>query len=209
MASDEAALAALTRASSPPRWCGGRRSGRCRSPIRPSPSCGSSRRSRCQVGADVGAVLLAHETFLRTNVDQAIAALTADGTIEAILEGAKFPADAVKRYAVQRTRGRGAEGGPDRNGDISSAGGRDRPHHQALWPHAGARRRELRRRARRRVRAARAQRRRQDHAAAHPLHDPAARRRHRAHRRRRRCQASARARRISASCSRSRASTTA
>jgi polar amino acid transport system substrate-binding protein len=42
--------------------------------------------------ADVGAVLLANETFLRTNVDQAIASLTADGTIQAILNGSKFPA---------------------------------------------------------------------------------------------------------------------
>jgi len=41
---------------------------------------------------DVGATLLAKETFLRSNVDQAIASLTADGTIQSILDGEKFPA---------------------------------------------------------------------------------------------------------------------
>jgi polar amino acid transport system substrate-binding protein len=45
---------------------------------------------------DVGAVLLARETFLRANVDQAIAALTADGTIEAILKSFGFPAVPVR-----------------------------------------------------------------------------------------------------------------
>jgi polar amino acid transport system substrate-binding protein len=40
----------------------------------------------------VGAVLLANETFLRSSVDDAIASLTADGTIESILDRAKFPA---------------------------------------------------------------------------------------------------------------------
>lgn len=45
--------------------------------------------------ADVGATLLARETFLRASVDQAIAALTADGTIQAILDAEKFPASAV------------------------------------------------------------------------------------------------------------------
>jgi polar amino acid transport system substrate-binding protein len=43
-------------------------------------------------GADVGAVMLTRETFLRTSVDQAIAALTADGTVAAILKGLSFPA---------------------------------------------------------------------------------------------------------------------
>ena len=42
---------------------------------------------------DIGAALLANETFLRSNVDQAIASLTADGTIEAILKATQFPAD--------------------------------------------------------------------------------------------------------------------
>jgi polar amino acid transport system substrate-binding protein len=40
----------------------------------------------------VGATLLANETFLRSSVDDAIASLTADGSIQAILERAKFPA---------------------------------------------------------------------------------------------------------------------
>jgi polar amino acid transport system substrate-binding protein len=45
--------------------------------------------------ADVGAALLANEAFLRTSVDQAIASLTADGTIQKILSSNKFPAVAV------------------------------------------------------------------------------------------------------------------
>jgi polar amino acid transport system substrate-binding protein len=44
----------------------------------------------------VGAVLLANETFLRSSVDNAIASLTADGTIESILNRAKFPATPAK-----------------------------------------------------------------------------------------------------------------
>jgi hypothetical protein len=40
--------------------------------------------------------VLANESFLRSNVDQAIAALTSDGTIQSILDGNKFPATAVK-----------------------------------------------------------------------------------------------------------------
>jgi polar amino acid transport system substrate-binding protein len=46
--------------------------------------------------ADVGAAVLANESFLRNSVDQAIAALTSDGTIQSILDGNKFPATAVK-----------------------------------------------------------------------------------------------------------------
>ena len=46
--------------------------------------------------ADVGAAVLANESFLRNSVDQAIAALTRDGTIQSILDGNKFPATAVK-----------------------------------------------------------------------------------------------------------------
>jgi polar amino acid transport system substrate-binding protein len=42
--------------------------------------------------SDIGAAVLANESFLRTNIDQAIASLTADGTIQAILDGDKFPA---------------------------------------------------------------------------------------------------------------------
>lgn len=45
--------------------------------------------------ADVGAVLLTRETFLRTNLDQAIAALTQDGSIARILESLNFPATPV------------------------------------------------------------------------------------------------------------------
>ena len=45
---------------------------------------------------DVGAVMLTRETFLRTNLDQAITALTADGTIEGILQGFGFPATPVR-----------------------------------------------------------------------------------------------------------------
>jgi polar amino acid transport system substrate-binding protein len=45
---------------------------------------------------DVGATLLARETFLRSNIDQAIGALTADGTIQSILDSEKFPASPVK-----------------------------------------------------------------------------------------------------------------
>jgi polar amino acid transport system substrate-binding protein len=45
---------------------------------------------------DVGAVMLARETFLRANLDQAIVALTADGTIEAILKNFGFPAAPVR-----------------------------------------------------------------------------------------------------------------
>jgi len=46
--------------------------------------------------ADVGAAVLANESFLRNSVDQAIASLTGDGTIQAILDSNKFPAAAVK-----------------------------------------------------------------------------------------------------------------
>jgi len=46
--------------------------------------------------ADVGAALLANETFLRNAVDRAIASLAADGTIQTILTSAKFPATSVK-----------------------------------------------------------------------------------------------------------------
>jgi polar amino acid transport system substrate-binding protein len=46
--------------------------------------------------ADVGAAMLANETFLRSNVDRAIAALTADGTVSAILSSSRFPAISVK-----------------------------------------------------------------------------------------------------------------
>jgi polar amino acid transport system substrate-binding protein len=44
----------------------------------------------------VGATLLANETFLRSSVDDAIASLTADGSIGAILDRNKFPATPAK-----------------------------------------------------------------------------------------------------------------
>jgi polar amino acid transport system substrate-binding protein len=46
--------------------------------------------------ADIGAAILANESFLRSALDQAIASLVADGTIQAILDTNKFPATAVK-----------------------------------------------------------------------------------------------------------------
>jgi polar amino acid transport system substrate-binding protein len=46
--------------------------------------------------ADVGAAVLANESFLRNSIDQAISSLTRDGTIQAILDSNKFPATAVK-----------------------------------------------------------------------------------------------------------------
>ncbi len=46
--------------------------------------------------ADVGAALLSNEPFVRNAVDQAIASLTTDGTMEALLKGSKFPATPVK-----------------------------------------------------------------------------------------------------------------
>jgi polar amino acid transport system substrate-binding protein len=45
---------------------------------------------------DVGAAVLANESFLRSNLDQAIASLVADGTIQRILDADKFPATAPK-----------------------------------------------------------------------------------------------------------------
>ena len=44
----------------------------------------------------VGATLLANETFLRSSMDDAIASLIADGSIEAILTRNKFPATPAK-----------------------------------------------------------------------------------------------------------------
>jgi len=45
--------------------------------------------------ADVGAILLSRQAFLRHSVDDAIASLTADGSIAAILREAAFPAETV------------------------------------------------------------------------------------------------------------------
>jgi polar amino acid transport system substrate-binding protein len=41
--------------------------------------------------ADVGAILLSKQVFLRSNIDQAIASLTTDGTIAGILKNENFP----------------------------------------------------------------------------------------------------------------------
>jgi polar amino acid transport system substrate-binding protein len=46
--------------------------------------------------ADIGAAVLANETFLRNGVDQAIASLIADGTLGGILSDSKFPAVPAK-----------------------------------------------------------------------------------------------------------------
>lgn len=43
----------------------------------------------------VGGLLLSNQTFLRTAIDEAIAALTADGTIGRILEAYDFPAEPI------------------------------------------------------------------------------------------------------------------
>lgn len=45
----------------------------------------------------VGAALLSRETFLRAAIDSAIVALTEDGTIRSIIEGAGFPASEANR----------------------------------------------------------------------------------------------------------------
>ena len=45
--------------------------------------------------AEVGAILLSKQSFLRSSIDQAIASLTKDGTIAGILKQADFPGTAV------------------------------------------------------------------------------------------------------------------
>jgi polar amino acid transport system substrate-binding protein len=96
MASDEAALRAVTSGSigaalvwSPALW-----SLRKKDPafvslheIQPTPLPIST--------ADVGAILLSKQSFLRSNIDQAIASLTTDGTIAGILKQAGFPGTPV------------------------------------------------------------------------------------------------------------------
>lgn len=47
--------------------------------------------------ADVGAILLSKQAFLRVSIDQAIASLTADGTIAGILKGENFPGEPPPR----------------------------------------------------------------------------------------------------------------
>ncbi len=46
--------------------------------------------------ADVGAILLSKQSFLRSSIDQALASLTADGTIAAILKDGNFPGIPVR-----------------------------------------------------------------------------------------------------------------
>jgi polar amino acid transport system substrate-binding protein len=96
MASDEAALRAVTTGGigaalvwAPALWAL-----RKKEPafvqlhdIRPTPLPVST--------ADVGAILLSKQSFLRSNIDQAIASLTKDGTIAGILKQAGFPGTPV------------------------------------------------------------------------------------------------------------------
>jgi polar amino acid transport system substrate-binding protein len=97
MGTDEAALKALTSGTvgialvwGPALWAS-QRSDPALAGVRviaPSPLSAST--------MDVGAAVLANESFLRSNVDQAIASLVADGTIQRILDDDKFPATAPK-----------------------------------------------------------------------------------------------------------------
>ena len=97
MSSDQAALAALANGTigaalvwAPALWAFQRKNSDVAKLrlISPAPLAPAS--------ADVGAAVLANETFLRNSVDQAISSLTGDGTIQAILERDKFPATTVK-----------------------------------------------------------------------------------------------------------------
>ena len=97
MASDEAALRAVLRGTAGAAlvWAPGLWALQAREQefsklrlIAPTPLPAST--------ADVGAALLSNEPFMRSAVDQAIASLTADGTMEALLKGSKFPATPVK-----------------------------------------------------------------------------------------------------------------
>jgi polar amino acid transport system substrate-binding protein len=45
--------------------------------------------------ADVGAILLSKQVFLRSSLDQAITSLTSDGTIAAVLKDENFPGSAI------------------------------------------------------------------------------------------------------------------
>ncbi len=97
MSSDEAALAAVVAGTTaaalvwaPTLWSLAQTDTRIASltPLAPDPLPVSF--------ADVGAILLTKQPFLRANLDQAIASLTADGTLAAILAQAKFPAEVVR-----------------------------------------------------------------------------------------------------------------
>jgi polar amino acid transport system substrate-binding protein len=97
MGTDEAALKALTSGTvgvalvwGPALWAA-QRSDSALAAVRviaPSPLAAST--------MDIGAAVLANESFLRGNLDQAIASLIADGTIQRILDDDKFPATAPK-----------------------------------------------------------------------------------------------------------------
>ena len=98
MASDEAALRAVMDGTAGAALVWARRSGRCERPIPPLRNCRRWRPAPLPLStADVGAMLLRKQTFLRTSIDQAIASLTADGTIAGILEDENFPGDARAR----------------------------------------------------------------------------------------------------------------
>jgi polar amino acid transport system substrate-binding protein len=97
MGTDEDALKALTSGTvgvalvwGPALWAAQRSDGALASVrvIAPSPLAAAT--------MDVGAAVLANESFLRSNLDQAIASLVADGTIQRILDDDKFPATAPK-----------------------------------------------------------------------------------------------------------------
>ena len=63
---------------------------------RPTPICTSSNLPPLPpTTLGVGALLLSNQTFLRSAVDQAIAALRADGSIDRILQSYGFPASAA------------------------------------------------------------------------------------------------------------------
>ena len=96
MASDEAALRAVTTGGigaalvwAPALWALRRKEPAFVSlhEIQPTPLPVST--------ADVGAILLSKQSFLRSNIDKAIASLTKDGTIAGILKQAGFPGTPV------------------------------------------------------------------------------------------------------------------
>ena len=77
--------------------------------------CASSRPSRCRIARSTSARrCLPSETFLRSNIDQAIASLTADGSIQAILDSEKFPATPVEMTAGVARLQEGGDGLPGR-----------------------------------------------------------------------------------------------
>jgi polar amino acid transport system substrate-binding protein len=96
MASDEAALRAVIEGTTgaalvwaPALWALKKTDARIAKlpEIKPSPLPQST--------ADVGAILLRRQAFVRASIDRAIASLTADGTIARILTEEEFPGEAV------------------------------------------------------------------------------------------------------------------